>query len=301
MPDDKVVTPDPDKYNYKDDHFKSINVIARELRDQRRKEPEVEVVATEEKTPIVEVKPEVKEESKPEVKEPEVTITVDDITKQAAALARDELKEEFKKIEDSKLTKEEKKDAKETAKWQWEDENRNPKDYSEIASAAEERALDKAKEWFKEQQEQERTTRDNATKAEQEKADLVRKTQEDSQKHIESRVNAEIDKLFDGGHLQKPVDINATDDPAAKEYRDFLNAAIKYNEEHKDTPIGSPVEFFFMHYKPKGNQPAGNDAPIAGNRTTVKPADTDDKFVYARDSRKSFRQLLLEARENLKR
>lgn len=67
-------------------------------------------------------------------------------------------------------------------------------------------------------------------------------------------------------------------------------------------PIDSISKIYFMHYKPyldanpkkKSEQPAGADAPVSGaTQTPNLPAKTDG-YVYKRDHKRSFRQILTE-------
>lgn len=290
-----VDVPFEDKFDYKEDHGKSLQEIAKEVREANRaiEEESTEPEPKEEKPPV--------EETPPPKKEPEVVITLDDITKQAARQAKEELQAELKKIEDDrKLTDAQKEKEKEDLRYSWEKEDRTPKDYKEIAEEAEKRAFERAKKFVEERDAKALAEYQTQQKAEQDRQEQTKKATADQQKALEDGINAEVDKLINSGKLPRPTDLTNEEDPATKEYKEFFNAAIKYNQDHPDAPVKSPIEFFSLHYTPPSKQPAGADAPVSGTRTTPTEQNTEDKYVYARDHGKSLRQMAYEVNRKLR-
>ncbi len=301
-PEEKPVeTPKPDEdkdYNYAKDHNKDIRVIAKEGLDEKPEGQEPVVPAPEPKeegeTPAPEPKPTEPtasplDEAKKYLEE-QRKIDAESAKKIAEEQARETVKNELKRSRD-----EQDRDAKEKDELVplWEKEGRAPKDYDEIAK--ENRRITKL----------ELKIEARAEKEAEAKAAELKKPDEQPQAPVDAtvdRIGREVEELFEGGYIPRPVKPGDPNDPGEKAKKALFEFGIKYNQDRvaagKD-PEPSIAKLYFLNaekirqsMKPK--EVAGGDAPVSGSRpATVK--QEDDGFVYARDHKKDFRTLAIEA------
>lgn len=285
----------------------SLRDLVKEDKEAQLKEKEEEKIGEEPKNeepkekPKEEVKEEPKEEEKPEIKPEEL------ITKTAKEIAT-ELRKIDKDKELSDVEKEARKDAVK-AHWTGYDEKGNPtpKSYDEIVAEARRIAFEDFKEFYKEQKAQELEEFKKVQGEEEVKKKEQEKAYQTTVEQTQAKINEEMEELFASGKLKRPKDVNNLDlkNQADKEYKDLFDQAIKFNEDRRKEGkpmIDSIAKFYFMHYKPSGEQPAGEDAPIAGN-TSGEPES--EELDYMRDvHNKSWWEILRDGRrkmENLRR
>lgn len=294
---------------YEDLHNKSMRTLVKEAHEK---------VADAGKPPEDTKPPETKppETKPPESKPPETkpnekpTLSVEDIKKNAReAVAEEvkknteELKAEIKKIQDSTQTNEEKNKQIEALKVKWQGVDPktgkpSPVNYDEIVAETRRIVMEEVKQFYKEQKEHELEEMKKVQTEDEQKKVQEKKTYEERLTQVQARINNEMEELFVQGKLARPKDINDLKDPAARKVKDLFDQAAAYNmQRQKEGKELEPsiAKFFFMYYKPKGDQPAGADAPVSTNKAAPPPADTEDRYVYARDHRKSMRQILYEA------
>jgi hypothetical protein len=279
----------------------------------------------------VEVKPEVKEEVKPDKleedvvekkkerakqKEEERTKQVEDIAKKTSEETATKVAEEMKKEFQAEIDKILQKPIDDQAKQKeadelvasWEKEKRLPKDYPELIKETQRIAEVKAKRTMEEML----AKRDEEVKAQREKEETEKKTAEEAKtKQVEDfnkKIKDELEELHAAKILERPskpeeIDNPNTTDKAAKEVQKFFEYGIKYNKEQVSKglqPETSLTKLYFLHYKPEvdahpevkeDKQPAGANAPIAGNPSVPLNEAPPDRYIYARDHNKSWDQL----------
>lgn len=287
---------------------KSIREIVQEARKATTEEPPQEVPSVEEKPQET---PEEPKEEKAEVvvQTPEErSKELEEVRKSAEEIKRsnDELKEEIRKIQSSNKTSEEKKEEIKELKANWsgfdpKTGQKTPKDYDEIIGEGlrltKEQTMQLLKEQFEEFRKQlkEEGEKEEAQKAEE------KKQYEERLAEVNKQIEQEMEELYETGKLRKPKNLTDVNDPDAKVVKDLFDQAAAYNIEQQRQ--GKPLErsitkFYFLHYKPKTDQPAGADAPIAGN--TATPAQQEPEINYFRDIRgKSFKRILFDAKRKL--
>lgn len=291
------------EFIYARDHGKSMDVIAHEsLKEEEElkkklldKSQEPEEVKKEE-TPIEPKKEEpVKEEPKVDVEK-----IKKEAAAEAAAIAKEEAKKEFqaeinKILEANKDIEEKQKQADELISI-FEKEKRLPTDYKEVLSESQRLAEAKYKQLAQADKEKQQAA-EKAQKAAEEKAKTdAQLAYEAKVADINQRVVNELKELTDGKFIKDQTESD-----------DLMKFGIDLNTKRAKeglAPIDSVTKLYFMHYKPtKGavstDQPAGADAPVAGNKT-AKVATKLDGFVYARDHNKDFRQILAEEMQSEK-
>lgn len=282
------------KYEYKRDHNKSMRQIAQEgvERDKKAVETPTEEVETPEEEPE-----KTKEPDKVEAPVVDVEKVAKEAVEKAAADAAVKFKDELTKIKDSEASALEKKKQEDELLTQWDKEGRLPADYKEIFNEAQRISEAKMRrEWdARESKAKEEAT---AKKTAEDKAKQETESQiTERQKQLNDRVNSELDELVSSKHIAR-----GKDGQLSKEAEDLLNFGIKLNTERVakgEAPIDSVQRIYFMHYKPikdkaapkVDDQPAGADAPVSGAKGSAHSDAPADKYVYARDHGKSFRQL----------
>lgn len=212
---------------------------------------------------------------------------IDEAAEKAAKKTADAFRKELADIQKSSLPDEEKKKASEELLTLWEKEGRQPKDWKEALSEMGRVSELKALRAFEETQRQkeEAITKE---RTEKEQAYLA------NAKAIDERVNADLAELRAAKHLASKED--------EKEFIDFaVDITNKRNKEN--LPVIDPIKMYFLHYKPfkdaqgkrVAGQPAGADAPVAGAKATPVNDTNDKAYVYARDHKKTFRQIMYDA------
>ncbi len=209
---------------------------------------------------------------------------------EAERIARETTEKHLKQTEEQKTQAV--KDAEED-KPIWERENREPKDWKEVA--AENRRIAKREVLRDIRAEQQ------ATKAAQDKQKAESEAGQQAQlQTINEKIGQEMEELYQGGYLPRPQSADPTDAGEVAKAKLF-ELGVKINQERKDQglpPETSIAKIFFMNtdkLKPKApEQPAGADAPVSGAQAAV-PKQNPDEYVYQRDHNKSLEQLRREA------
>lgn len=208
--------------------------------------------------------------------------------KDAEDIARKTLTEELKKIKDSELTAQEKKEAAVEAKAKWsgfdpKTGEATPKNYDEIVTEArrlaaedfDKRYEDRRKKEFEDYQKQQ----DEAKKT----SDAQTLQREQLQEVINNKITEEIEELYAGKHL----------DRTNEEMRqDLFRQAAVFNAErvkNNQAPIDSITRFYFNYYKKPEDKIAGADAPVAGNSLVTPKTQTHSDYIKIHNS--SFRSL----------
>ncbi|MGH7744756.1 MAG: hypothetical protein ACREQ5_08075 [Candidatus Dormibacteria bacterium] len=283
-------TQEDEAYNYVKDHSKPIRVLAHETREKRKKAKVKEEETVE--TPKDEPKP----EPTPPIPE---TLPVDE-EKEAIKRELDELKKqtaELKKINDSKLSEEQKEVKRENlrAKWSAVDETGKPtpKDYDEIVAESNRIAEERFNQLYEERRTREIDEANRRTEAQKAEQAELERNQQAYREQVDKMVRDEVTEMRQQGILKTPVNPNDPNDPALVEERDLFQRAMEVNAErakNNQPYIVSISRIFYNHYKPSNKQPAGADAPVSSPRTVNPPKQSDeDRYIYARDSKKSIR------------
>lgn len=252
-----------DQYNYKEDHDKSMAAVATE-----------KFIDEKEEEPVVEKKEPVKEPAKEE----EIEFNPEQLKAEAAEEAANKILERFTGVKEKKDEKDQELVS------PWAKEGRNPKDYEEIAdwAVAKKAILDERS--YKEYQEL--TTKEQAAK---------QKATEEQEKSFLAFVGSELNELYSLKELPTIKDTNDPKDPGVVATNELLQAMATVNADRasKGEPLIYSINKIYHHfYKPSNRQPAGADAPVSMGSRNSRQSDSDDsKFVYARDHKKSFRQL----------
>lgn len=263
MDDKPVVTQDEQvndqNFTYEDLHKESIQDIATNT------EVPVEEKPAEEAKPPIEVEPP-KEDVQEVIKK-----TAEETAQTLLEKQREE--DQRKEEEKAKLTPQED----EYAKWEkqlWEKENRSPT-YVEALNFVKEQAKNELK-----------AEEDQATKQKQEEEAKVTEQRNTEKKVIENYVDMEFKKLIERGLLTDVKDPNNPSDQGIVERKELSKVWFETNQERlkKGEPeIMSATEIFYNHYKKPTAQPAGADAPVAGNKGSVKPplSENNPGYTYA--------------------
>lgn len=214
--------------------------------------------------------------------------------------------EEAKKKEEEKATAEAEAKKKEEAlkpKWQTDpnapkDEKGNPipRSYDEIAAEAARIGKEEALAVFRAEQQAEKLRQ-----AEDAQAKL--KTEEDRQAaekakldQLQKEMDADLNDLYATNKLPKVKDEKDPNDLGMKEFKNLFETAQRVNAERMASgkaPIRSLKLIYYEHYKPL-IEPAGKNAPVFGNESPVSHEAPEDRYIPARDRRKSMTQLFKE-------
>jgi hypothetical protein len=286
-----------DGYDYAKDHNKDIRTIAKETLTEEGARPGADATVDKpNETPEAPQPPKAPE--KPE----EPVNPLDEAKKyleQQREQERVELErkaKEYAKEEITRTKEEETRELKEQEELKpiWEREGRAPKDYTEIA--AENRRIVKL-EWKREQ----RAEQEAEKKAQKLKEETQQKEQKEQLDSVYSGIGQEMEELYQGGYIPKPVKPGDPNDEGEKVKKALFEFGIKYNQERVakgQPPEPSIAKIYFMHaekikesLKPK--EVAGGDAPVSGAKPAVVKQEPEG-YNYARDHKKSFRQLAME-------
>lgn len=289
------------EYVYVRDHVRTLRQIAAD-KPEVESSDESETVDTPVKSPTSqEVVPSEERQEKPTI-DPEKL--AQEVADRAAEATSKSFREEMTKIAESNKTAATKKQEELELTAVWDKEGRLPQDYKEIFNEAERISQIRATKAF-ESHMAERDKVEADKRAATAQAQATHQEQQDQrQKDMETRIGAELDELRAGKFLPTIVKADDVNDPGFKAQSDLVEFGIKLNKERitqGKPPIDSVAKLYFMYYKPtKGTkstvaQPAGRDAPVAGASTSPVTSEPSDKpYIYARDHKKSYRQLLYE-------
>lgn len=306
-----------DKFVYARDSRKSLRQIADDAQEEAKKQskeekPPEETKPKEEGEGVV-TPPENKQEKKEEAAAP--TIDAEKIKEEAVKTAREEaqkaakqaFEDEMKKIAENNKSLEEKQKDADALISVFEKENRLPKDYKEVLNEASRIA----RATFEQQQKHAKEEADKADaqkkQDEAQKESERKKAEEEKMTAITSKITTDLNDLYDAKVLPRPPKEYNEKDKSQKETDELLKFGIELNQKRSKeglAPIDSVAKIYYMHYKPyidakgkQNEQPPGGDAPIAGATQGSKTDGAKDKYVYARDHKKSFQQLKDEAIE----
>ncbi len=318
------------KYDYKKHSKASIESIAKEEKDERRKLREqarkLQEELANEKPEEPSTRPD-KEPEKPiqeaqtgktdaEVKTPEreavdpVKIAQDAADK-AAEKARADFAADLKKIEESKATEAAKEEKREElrAKWTGKDPATgqvSPRDWDEVVAENRRLALEDFRRELDEREARQIKATEEKSRQEQERQEQIDKINEANLAYVNRRVTEERDRMYDNRVLERPRDPNDPNDPAVVRERALFSRALAENEKRAaegKEPITSLADIYYNYFLPEEKttkQPAGADAPIAGNAATQnKPPE--DRYSYVQDHRKSMREIAIDLKRALKR
>ncbi len=281
MADDNAVqNADEPKIDYKRDiQGKSFAQIADETVKQVQKDIAKDTAKETEEKPKEEAKepkgsetkePEEKQPTPPEPKRetPDTTETIQQTAKATAEEVSKTFKDALVDIETSRATEAQKQSAREELEAKWSKEGRNPQDYNEIYTEAKTHAVEEAKQWFTEQEAKKEKAAEEAKKAEDARQADIKKQQDDYRLSVEKIVEDEFNELVRDG-VVKEGDKDA-----------LFKKGLEINEQRakEGKPyILSVARIYYNYYKDKAEvkQPAGADAPIAGNNTAGSPAESE--------------------------
>jgi hypothetical protein len=260
------------------------------------------------------IKEEVKEEPKEEVVEekeekPEKhEKATEDIIAETAEKTRKAVLEEIEAKEKDKQEKtraEEEKRAKaaEESKVRtpaWEDEKRTPKTYTEIYEEARKAAVEESNRNFQKMMEERDNKAAEERKANDEKVANEQKSKAEYTKNLEKQIGDEIEELRAIKKLPTIKNDKDENDEGKKALNDFMTFGTDFNNKRMAEgkmplfPMG-----LMNYYTPKTTQPAGADAPIAGNTTPAEVDEDAPLFTYAERHNMSFRELAKRAVEKI--
>lgn len=178
--------------------------------------------------------------------------------------------EEKRKAEEVKLTPEE--EQYEKWKQDFEKNNKRPPTFMEAMKFVKDEAVRD----IREQEEQER-------KAQEEQQEKARKEQEETDKKLNSIVDDELNDLYNSGKLTRIKDPNNPSDQGVVERRALFQAWQEVNTQRRaegKPEIVSATRIYEFHYKRPNAQPAGANAPVAGNRGTTTPPSEEQEYSY---------------------
>lgn len=254
------------------------------------------IVPTPEAIPVSEPKA----EAVPVVEEPKIDPKqiAEETAKRVAEETKASFREEIQKILDKDKSVVEKQAEADELIAAWDKEERLPKTYKEVidealrVSEAKFNQLQKAKEEADTQKQQETQTR-------QQQEQQVQNTAAET---VQKSIQEDLDDLYIAKLLKKPLDATKQEAEDMAETNDLLQFAIKLQQDRAkagEKPVSSLSKIYFLHYKPfkdaqakTNNQPAGADAPVSGAKATPQPQQPEKAFVWKRDSKKTYRQIL---------
>jgi len=118
---------------------------------------------------------------------------------------------------------------------------------------------------------------------------------------LQKELDADLNDLYLNNKLPKVKDPKDENYPGNKEFKNLFETAQKVNAERMakgEPPIRSIKLIYYEHYKPLA-KPAGHDAPVMGNESSITNEAPEDKYVVSRDRNKSMQQLLKEEAQRL--
>lgn len=300
---------------------KSLTQIAKEGADLDRKADEERIKQTlkeksEEKPEKVEKVEEIKDEKpKKEVKPKIDPQEIENKAKEEARKVADEttrkaFKEETQRILDQNKSIEEKQKEQDELISVWEKENRLPKDYKEVVAESLRISEAKYKQLKRQDEETAKKADEERKKSEDFKKNETERIQQARIDDINKKVQTDLDDLYTAKILPKPPKEYDEKNEDQKKTDELMKFGIELNTERAKNnlpPIDSIAKIYFLHYKPKvdlegkkDDQPPGADAPISGGAAPDTKSEPKG-YVYTRDHNKSYRQILVENAQRLKK
>lgn len=228
---------------------------------------------------------EIAQETPPEVvepakEEPEVVPVVEDegpsldevgteIAKKTAQQILDE--QEARRIATEEAAKPQEDEYAEWEKELWEKEKRTPT-YKEALDFVKQQAINAIKE-----------EQANQIKQKQEEETKVREAQEAQKKQINAFVDIELNEAYNRGLLTKIKDPYNPSDQGVVERQSLFKAWKEVNDKRRaegKPEIISATYIMNYHWKKPNVQPAGANAPIAGNRASSTPPVQSQEYSY---------------------
>lgn len=172
----------------------------------------------------------------------------------------------------------------EYAKWEqalWETENRTPTyqealDFMRVQSAKDPETIKAIREAIKAEEDAEKEIKAEEDKI---KAEEVKKTDE----QLGKMVDDELNELYQAGILTKIQDPKNEGDQGVVEKKSLFARWLEVNNERaaKGLPqITSAVRIAHYYWQKPNAQPAGFDAPVMGNRSSVVPPAGENDYSY---------------------
>jgi hypothetical protein len=171
-----------------------------------------------------------------------------------------------------------------------------PKDYAELAEESARIATEKAKEEIRAEIAAKEAKTAEETEAKQQQEAAQKKAVQDREAAFAKELQDEEADLYAKNLMPKIKDPNNPKDPGIIARDALYKKAVEVNSERiaKGEPaIRSIKLIYYEHYKP-AQKPAGYDAPVMGNESTISNELPDDKYIPARDRNKSYGQILKE-------
>jgi hypothetical protein len=171
----------------------------------------------------------------------------------------------------------------------WKKENRNPKDYDEIAdwSVKKKEILD-------------RRTKEVEEKANKEKETKTKEYQENYKKAFNKYIDEQLEDLHAANKLPRIKDKDDKNDYGLVCRKKLFETMMEVNKKRiteGKTAITSIKEIFYEHYQAP-DQPAGDDAPVSPGGGGTPPSKNDDDYsyldVHGKSGEKSFVDIALE-------
>lgn len=271
----KKKDPQEAKIDYNEIHNKDMAELAEAIPQEKVDEAVEEI--KEEKTKI--------EEKAETVEDREETeeVDYDQLTKDISEkVTKDTVEKITKALTGEEASKEEVDEFTKFAKDTWEKEGRNPSYKEALEFVA--KKVEANVEAKREAAERERVEKEEAAKS----------AEEARTKELNTYIDNELDELISGDKIPKIVDKSDENDPGVKARKAIFQAMLEVNTERAKSgkpPIYSPKIIFYEHYKDPNQQPAGEDAPIAG-RSTHSGGESKE-FGYQDIHNKSFMDIML--------
>ena len=142
-------------------------------------------------------------------------------------------------------------------------------------------ALEFVKDRAKEEMRQEQIAEQQFKEEEARKAQAV---QAEESKRINTYVDDELNDLYTSGRLTKIQDPNNPSDPGVVERKSLFSKWQEVNAQRRSEgkpEIISATRIAEFYWKKPNVQPAGANAPIAGNKGSATPPSTQDSYSYA--------------------
>lgn len=151
----------------------------------------------------------------------------------------------------------------------WAKENRNPKDWDEVANWM----ADIATQRIQKQMEEKETARKAEEDKKAQEIETKKQQEEQAEKQIQTYWNTQYKQLVDAGK------ITDTEDDKKELFKQLSEVNKKLIAEQKPG-IYNLAEFMMFHYKAPKKDAPGGDAPISGKNTTVNNS-SNDSYKYS--------------------
>ena len=321
MKKDKDTQPEVTKYN-EEIHTRSLRQIAADAakpkEEVKEEKPELEVKAE----VVAEKRKDDKVKEREETRKKETEDLIKKTAEETAAKVKEDTTKEFEAkiaeiLNKDKSMEDKQKEADELVA-SYVKENRQPKNWQETVDE-QARIMEKRQEIRERERAETQAKTEAESKIQQEKEtkdreEMAKKSDEERRQAFTNQITKDIDELCETKFMARPTDFNEinnleTKDANAKEIQKLLQFGVELNttrvKEGKE-PVSSLSKIYFMHYKPtldakpKNDQPAGADAPIAGGNNT--PSNESKQITYEQLHKESFAQLASRiARESFNR